>query len=605
VQPKPRTTHTSAIAGTSELQEHRLAVIQRRLETQQEIEDREILDRFKETVESYQRRAAQRSNTPLSGNENIERTSFTPLPFLLSPLEEIELNSEMSTRESTADQGTSSNLRAQTEQTDKEGRPVKESWMELSPEAREVLKGDKHKLRLQVFNKDRPENFETWLTSLEDYFRWTNIDNDEAKINIAMTQMDLTTRELLEDALTTAKGYDWKAFKEELLQQFPEAENRKIGSRDRLVAICQKAAYIPFGHTSKLAAFNREFNLEAKKLKNLDTPLITNVELVRLYLETLEPFFKAEIKKFLLAKAMNELTKKKNDIRDRLQKSQDPWTIEDVQETAITMSVTMGDNVLTPEIGRSGRDTYVGLMADGSTDRLFGAIQGRDQHIRPSMPETKEKKEKDEWEQKVSVSMDTYNVKLKELGYQVSEQSKATESTNRMLFEVMKLMKVSNNMNGSGNSNGGFQRPCERNRNGNDSSSSKPNWLEDILCWFCSHKGHTANDCPEQLRFLELGILRRNGDGKIELKDGSRLPYVKFGEGGPSRAERVLSTAKEKGWIGKGTTSAQGMLFEIEEEPISVNNFQSALEDTLKDLEDGDESRALSVLMKKLNGSKN
>ena len=278
-------------------------------------------------------------------------------------------------------------------------RPVKQSWMDLTAEAREVLKGDKHKMRLQVFSKDRPETFEAWLTALEDYFRWNNIENDEAKINIAMTQMDLTTRELLEDVIASARGYDWELFKDELLQEFPEAQDRKIGSRERLLAVCERAKYIPFGHTSKLAAFNREFNLEAKKLKNTMPPLITNIDLVSYYLNTLEPRFADEIRKHLVAKAMSEM-RRDTDIREKLKKRQDPWTIDEVQEAAITMSATMVQSVYAPGLGVSSRDTYSGVSPEG-LNRLHGVKQTADQYVRPPMPETQDRKIKDEWEHKV------------------------------------------------------------------------------------------------------------------------------------------------------------------------------------------------------------
>jgi hypothetical protein len=441
---------------------------------------------------------------------------------------------------------------------DAAGQPqTKSSWLEISDRAQQELKKDNLKRMLGTFDQDSPENLKQFLKQIEQYGKMKGWQEDESYIMLAVSQMSADTQDTLVEKLESAKGYDWEAFKTEMLDEFPEIRDDNIGSLSKLNRIQKKFQYISQNDLGFLRGYHREFTLEVNKLIDPKKTVLSNAEAVKKYLGALATKFSKSIKQRLQDELYNDPEWSKDRRRD------DPYPLDQVMETAIKMSErSVGDDIYDSDGEEKGGFVSKGKKPARPSEE---SSTPRQRFILDREPI---KKEQDPWERKISTSLDLYDVKFKEMAQHLGKSNNNMEA----------LIKVIHDMNRRPpqpppQDYGGYNRPPPRmdsrptsSYNNNNSSGG----LDDKSpCILCHKPGHFQRDCPEGKEMMDKGWIKMiPGTNRVVMRDDSKIPWATFGSG-PTRADHVRRIAKEKGWPGTDAP-ANNFYFDVEEEPTEI-----------------------------------
>jgi len=500
-----------------------------------------------------------RATSPNLGT--VPALRIRPRPQISSINREVRFENEIQTM---ANQGvgTSAQTRVSNEQTvgnseDTQDGIPRATWMELSQGAQDELKGDVLKKKIPMFDaQTMADDIVEWLEDVENFCAIKGIKKGETKISLAMAQMTYKTRKYLGGKLVSAKGYSWDEFKKELLREFPESRDAESGSRERLNQICKNWALIPMGEPQKLKGFHREFDFELAKLQKPHM-IISNQEAVLLYLGVLEPRFAEEIVNYLRTRALEKY--QKGEISEELRRN-DPWTLEEVQQTAMGMSATAVVNVYRPGIELSGgvqstARTAIPMMSANldpfarNNGISYKYSEDKNPHFPRPLEDPKIKKEltKDEWTMQLAASVDAQDVKLKDMAHQLSKNNEQMQAIGRMMSDLVKRPAQQNSNPSSSWVNKGQNPQTPQVNRVPPTTQVKP---EERRCYCCGDPNHGVRDCVHQKNLVEKGLVKFNETTRVwELKDGERMPFWRPCDPGPSRFERILEIAKAKGWI--------------------------------------------------------
>ena len=237
-----------------------------------------------------------------------------------------------------------------------------------------------------------------------------------------------------------------------------------------------------------------------------DRPRISNCEAVKIYLSILEDRFRDQVIYRLELTLGTEL--KASRVRDDL------WELDKVMEVAVRIaSLSTG---ITYEVEKK---TMSSSIAKKSFTRTSEGL------AKPK------KEEADEWQLKLSSSVDTHEAQLKEFGIMFQHNQE-------LLKQVLAAVKTGQTVQNSVVPN--MRQPRLYNPSqGNPAAASSMTWA----CFMCKDKSHKISDCPHQKRFVEKGWLVKNAEGKWVLKDGSRIPST-LEEQGKTRKTYVKEYAK-------------------------------------------------------------
>ena len=485
---------------------------------------------------------------------------------------------------------------------DEENPPVqRQTWMQLSDAAKRELKGELLKKKIPIFDAETmARDVLQWLEDVESFCAVNGIVSGEAKISVAMSQMTYRTRKYLGSVIEAAKGYSWDEFKKQLLKEFPEAKESELGSKESLLAICEKWRAIPLGASQKLKSFHREFNYEVVKLLK-EPAVISNLEAVTLYLGVLDSVFQEELRRLLATKIMQKLEANPED--DTIKSRGDPWKLADVQATAIALCATVSSQSYLPSKGQfvlgsnptisssimplRGQEVKAessGLQLS-SWERQRGLVHGVGLQSNTG-----------DWEAKVCRDLDQHGVDISELKIKQDTEFKAihnkleknTSTVDSMSKQISELVRRNGQSPGGNMFKGSMTVD----------SANKGSLTSDLVCFCCGKSGHGVKDCPGQQKLLKNGIVRFNENTRYwELRDGNRLPMWKPGDAGPTRLEKIIEIAKEKGWVGAGD---QYLVIEVD--PYDTYNLSEGPPDT-EQLQNRIE--ALEMELRKRDSSKN
>ncbi|KAK1215640.1 hypothetical protein PQX77_021764 [Marasmius sp. AFHP31] len=324
-----------------------------------------------------------------------------------------------------------------------EERPLKASWLDVSAEARNEIKHDKG-FKPPLFDANFPEGLIEWIHSIRRYGAMKGWEAGETLIVFAMSSMTYDTQRLLEPKLPTSKGYDFEAFVEQLLDEFPETRDKADGSKSQLSRLKEKYYPILQGRVNKLKAFHREFDTEIEKLTKLPA-IISNAECVTIYLDALSEDFKIEVRRKLTDKLLSEYRQNIPRRRD------DPWKITEVQEIAMMLSeIVVGNVYAASSVESRGMVPTKGTVGAPSSPLVQTTTvwhpteQARwSEFPRPAAPVVKQEPQwKDEWSEKIASSVDTHGVQLKEIVQALETNKQSMKSLYEVISDLKKARDV-------------------------------------------------------------------------------------------------------------------------------------------------------------------
>ncbi|KAF9252430.1 hypothetical protein L218DRAFT_1082559 [Marasmius fiardii PR-910] len=178
---------------------------------------------------------------------------------------------------------------------------------------------------------------------------------------------------------------------------------------------------------------------------------------------------------------------------------------------------------------------------------------------------SKLKGEPDEWERKISTTLDSQDSSLKNMDRFMAESTKTMTALLKELQEQRDYRRRQES--------GAYSRPPPQQRlDARPMSTYNNNGESSSPCILCHKTGHFQKDCPEGKELMEKGWIRlQQGTNRVVMCDDSKIPWATFGSG-PTRADLVRKIAEEKGWPGT-KAATQGFYFDIEEEPPVVQSY--------------------------------
>ena len=129
---------------------------------------------------------------------------------------------------------------------------------------------------------------------MEDLWLEAGVTDDQKKKEMIGKYADQDSEEEWAAFDTYKKGHSWDDFKDELIENYPEAAAAERGTPARLRQICKEAGIVQLGDINALYAFRRAFMSEARKLQE-PPEAMGNRELVEMFFKCLGASFKQAV----------------------------------------------------------------------------------------------------------------------------------------------------------------------------------------------------------------------------------------------------------------------------------------------------------------------
>lgn len=366
------------------------------------------------------------------------------------------------------------------------------------------------------FSSNRPQELRRFLRMMEDLWEQAEIKDDEVKKVSLGKYADQESEEEWKAFVTYPKG-TWKAFKEELISNYPEAAEAERGTPARIKQVCREMKGIKLGDLGALYAFRRAFMVEARKLKT-DPPAMSNREMVELFIGTLsQPFGQAVIQ--FLGNRMDAIHQAAlaAGVSKTPRRPEDRYDLEDVCKAAIQVSDNSQGMYYLMKSG--------GEKAEGRRENSFNQYTPETSNLVQKLEglENSQAEEKD----KLDIS---------------------NKNLNNRFNDLEKMMKSMMNQNSSGNGN--RREPVEQYNPNNGVKLGQPGTIPkwgptsngrsgnfvDNGCYYCGHKGHFIPDCDELKNDLRTGYVKQNSDGRLRNGEGG---YISNNPVGASIKEKI------------------------------------------------------------------
>ena len=340
------------------------------------------------------------------------------------------------------------------------------------------------------FSSRRPTELRRFLSRMEDLWELAGITDDEEKKKSIGKYADQDSEEEWNAFENFAPGNSWEAFKEELLENYPEAAAAERGTPARIREVCSEYKNIRLGDLTTLYQFRRAFLAEAKKLTK-EPRIVSNRELVELFIGCLSmPNAQAVLQYLGNLHKPDEKGKGKTSIGTAMRRPEDKYDIEDICQAAVQVSInSQGMFHLTSKNTELGERESIMIQASGSEDSTLVA---KIENIEASQALEKDR---------VDAANKHVNAKLGEIETMMKALVAQTQNTPAV---PAWRTSPSGNRNTDHNFGGGGQHNAK--------------------CFFCGKMGHYQNDCEELKPYLKTGKLRLNPEGRLRLPDGSFIP---------------------------------------------------------------------------------
>lgn len=366
----------------------------------------------------------------------------------------------------------------------------------LMSERRMVAPGAKDAPR---FKSSKPEELRRFIRLMEDLWKEAGVTNDRTKKTMIGKYADQDSEEEWAAFDTYEDGHSWDDFKEELIENYPEAAAAERGTPAKIKKICSETDKIALGDLIAFYSFRRSFLSEAKKL--LKPPAVmANRELVELFIGCLTDAFASAVIQYLGNQATDSKTttskgKQASSIGNVVsRRPEDRYDLEEVCQAALKVS-------------ENSQGMYNLINKTERSMMLFTQPVSENKALAEKLNEL-------EGEQALDKD------RLVSLGKTLEAKIGGIEDLIKNLVKSKSDHEAQNNC--KGDCKGGNDHIHEAN------SAPAQRWggksYENEKCFWCGLFGHFQADCEDLKAQLRLGTVKMNHEGKLRMKDGSFIP---------------------------------------------------------------------------------
>ena len=354
------------------------------------------------------------------------------------------------------------------------------------------------------FKSTRPEELRRFIRLMEDLWTDCGVTGDQAKKIMIGKYADQDSEEEWRAFETFEGTHSWDEFKEELLENYPEAAAAERGTPARIRQICSeatKAGKLVLGDMVSFYTFRRSFVSEGKKLR-VRPAVMANRELVELFIGCLSDTFASAVLQYLGNKSPDpkatsgkarDTTSDADAVGQRRPEDRYDW--EEVCKAALQVS-----------------ENSQGMYS------LINKAEHRDVMLfSQPVSETKVLNEKlNELEGEQALDKD----RLVSLGKTLEARMGGLEDLLKSLMKQKSESDAQNNC--KSDCKGGNCKMHDASSNPMQKWGGRSN--ESEKCFWCGLLGHFQADCEDLQNQIRLGNVKMNHEGKLRLRDGSFLP---------------------------------------------------------------------------------
>ena len=373
------------------------------------------------------------------------------------------------------------------------------------------------------FSSKKPQELRRFLRVMEDLWKEAGITEDKAKKQAVGKYADPESEEEW-IALDTYETGTWEEFKDELIENYPEAAAAERGTPARIRQLCSETRNIALGDLITLFAFRRSFIAEARKLSKPPAAM-SNRELVELFLGCLSNTMASAVLQFLgninaaVKKTGGKETENVSDAATSsklLRRPEDQYDIDEVCKAAIQVSENSQGMLYLmnkPIVEASGERGILMLNQPVNESKVIAQ-------------------------------------KLEELeGVQALERDRLVSVNKSIDAKFSELEAMMKTMLAQAQGPGRLMTGPDLNKPYDPNSGvilgppgTIPKWGKTAIkdkfgCFYCGRKDHFIPDCEDVKEDLQAGLIRLNAEGKLRLRDGSQIPGSPIGT---TIKERVL-----------------------------------------------------------------
>jgi hypothetical protein len=390
------------------------------------------------------------------------------------------------------------------------------------------------------FSSTKPEGLRRFIRLMEDLWSEAGVTNDDVKKSMIGKYADEDSEEEWTAFTSFGRGHSWSEFKDELIENYPEAAAAERGTPARIRQLCSETSKVRLGDMPALYSFRRAFMVEAKKLQKPPAAM-ANRELVELFIGCLSESFASAVLQFL----GNGVPR-----------------VETTESTASTSRGKEVDTTVTNRPQRRPEDRYdldeickAAIQVSENSQGMFSLMR-KDSSVNVGergvllfnqpVSETKALTNKvDELESVQALERD-----------RLVSVTKTMESKMSGLEEMMKTLLAQSQ---TGASQANCKGDCKGNNCRTHEASSaptqrwggRPSGMDNEKCFWCGLSGHFQADCDDLKNQLRLGNVKINPEGKLRLKDGSFIPNQPVGATMKEKVERHYARKPSQFYYGE------------------------------------------------------